>query len=70
MKTDGWNREATPMTRKEYGVWELILPAKDGQPAISHNSKVKVRSPVDGYGVDESLLSLIDFYDPTDGREN
>ncbi|MCJ1354246.1 MAG: alpha-1,4-glucan branching enzyme [Icmadophila ericetorum] len=39
---NGWNREATPMTRKEYGVWELILPAKDGQPAISHNSKVKI----------------------------
>ena len=39
---DGWNREATPMTRNEFGVWEVILPAKDGQPAIPHNTKVKV----------------------------
>jgi len=39
---DGWNREATPMTRGEYGVWEVTLPAKDGQLAIPHNSKIKV----------------------------
>lgn len=39
---DGWNREATPMTRGEYGVWEVLLPAKDGQLAIPHNSKIKV----------------------------
>lgn len=31
------------MTRGEYGVWELTLPAKDGQPVIPHGSKVKVR---------------------------
>lgn len=31
------------MTKNEYGVFELILPSKDGQPAIPHNSKVKVR---------------------------
>jgi 1,4-alpha-glucan branching enzyme len=40
---DGWNRDANPMTRGDYGVWELLLPAKDGQPAIPHNSKIKVR---------------------------
>lgn len=39
---DGWNREATPMTRGEYGVWEVTLPAKDGQLAIPHASKIKV----------------------------
>lgn len=39
---DGWNRDANPMTKDEYGVWELVIPAKDGQPAIAHNSKVKV----------------------------
>ncbi len=31
------------MQRNEYGVWEVGLPAKDGQMAIPHNSKVKVR---------------------------
>lgn len=39
---DGWNREATPMRRDNYGVWEATLLAKDGQPAIPHNTKVKV----------------------------
>ncbi|KAI9800432.1 MAG: alpha-1,4-glucan branching enzyme [Piccolia ochrophora] len=37
-----WNREATPMDKNQYGVWEVTVPAKDGQPAIPHNSKVKI----------------------------
>lgn len=32
------------MTKDEYGVWEIVIPAKDGQPTIPHNSKVKVAS--------------------------
>ncbi|KAI5854536.1 glycoside hydrolase superfamily [Durotheca rogersii] len=39
---NGWNRGAHPMKRGEFGVWEIVLPAKDGQPAISHNSKIKI----------------------------
>ncbi|KAL8790852.1 MAG: hypothetical protein Q9195_006177 [Heterodermia aff. obscurata] len=39
---NGWNREATPMTRGDFGVWEVTLHPKDGHPAISHNSKVKI----------------------------
>lgn len=39
---NGWNREATSMARNEFGVWEVTLPAKDGQPAIPHNTKVKI----------------------------
>lgn len=30
------------MTRKEYGVWEIVLPARDGVPAIAHNTKLKL----------------------------
>ena len=30
------------MTRGDFGVWQVTLQAKDGQPAIPHNSKVKV----------------------------
>lgn len=30
------------MKKNEYGVFELVLPPKDGQPAIAHNSKIKV----------------------------
>ena len=39
---DDWDRGATPMKRNEFGVWEICLPANDGQLAISHNTKVKV----------------------------
>jgi hypothetical protein len=41
LSTDDWNREANPMTKNSFGVWELTLPAKDGVPAIPHNTKVK-----------------------------
>ncbi|KAM0805298.1 1,4-alpha-glucan-branching enzyme [Usnea florida] len=37
-----WNRDATPMTRGEYGRWEVTLPSKDGKLAIPHGSKVKI----------------------------
>jgi hypothetical protein len=39
---DDWNRDSHPMKKNQFGVFELVLPAKDGQPAIGHNSKVKV----------------------------
>ncbi|KZF20603.1 glycoside hydrolase family 13 protein [Xylona heveae TC161] len=39
---NGWDRNATPLTKNDFGVWELTLPAKNGQPAIPHNSKLKI----------------------------
>lgn len=39
------------MTKNDFGTFEITLPAKDGQAAIPHNSKVKVRS-----------LSIASFY--------
>lgn len=39
---DDWNRDATPMTKDKYGVWEVTVPAKDGQTVIPHDSKIKV----------------------------
>ncbi|MCJ1374564.1 alpha-1,4-glucan branching enzyme [Loxospora ochrophaea] len=39
---NGWNRDALPMQKDSFGVWEVTLPAKDGQPAIPHNTKVKI----------------------------
>ena len=36
---NGWNGEATAMTRDEYGTWEVKLP----KGAIEHGSRVKVR---------------------------
>ncbi|KAI1766836.1 carbohydrate-binding module family 48 [Hypoxylon sp. FL1150] len=37
-----WQRGSHPMKMNEYGVWEIVIPAKDGQPAIPHNSKIKI----------------------------
>lgn len=31
------------MTKDSFGVWECVVPAVKGQPAIPHNSKIKVR---------------------------
>ena len=30
------------MKKDQYGVFEVVVPARDGQPAIAHKSKVKV----------------------------
>ena len=33
------------MKKDPFGVFEVVIPAKGGQPAIAHKSKIKVRSP-------------------------
>lgn len=41
----GWDRNAVPCTKDEFGVWSVRLPdTADGTPAIPDGSKVKVRS--------------------------
>jgi 1,4-alpha-glucan branching enzyme len=42
MFIDEWSRESHPMTKDAFGVFEIIIPAKNGQPAIAHMSKLKV----------------------------
>ncbi|KAK7428783.1 alpha-1,4-glucan branching enzyme [Neonectria magnoliae] len=37
-----WNRGAHTMKKNDYGVFEITIPAKNGQPAIPHNSKLKI----------------------------
>ncbi|KAI7124309.1 1,4-alpha-glucan-branching, partial [Hortaea werneckii] len=39
---NGWNRDSHEMKRDPYGVWEISLPPVNGQPAIPHDSKVKI----------------------------
>lgn len=41
--TGNWDVKACPMNKAEFGVWEVTVPANNGQPAIPHNSKIKVR---------------------------
>ncbi|GAA6041557.1 hypothetical protein JCM8097_004263 [Rhodosporidiobolus ruineniae] len=39
---NGWDRTKHPMKKNQYGVWEVVVPAVGGKPAIPHNSKVKI----------------------------
>ncbi|KAI9774824.1 MAG: alpha-1,4-glucan branching enzyme [Geoglossum simile] len=39
---NSWSREATHMTKNNFGVWEVTLPAEAGRPSIPHNTKVKI----------------------------
>lgn len=39
---NNWHRDSHPMKKDAYGVWEIVLPAVHGQPAIAHNSKIKI----------------------------
>ncbi|WXC47434.1 hypothetical protein QX201_007152 [Fusarium graminearum] len=39
---NGWNRGAHPMKKNDFGVFEITLPAQNGQAAIPHNSKLKI----------------------------
>lgn len=42
--TDNWDPTAIPMTKNDFGVWEVTLSAIDGSPVIPHNTKVKVHT--------------------------
>ncbi|KAF9226673.1 glycoside hydrolase family 13 protein [Gyrodon lividus] len=38
-----WNRMSHPMTKNQFGVWEITVPSKaPGEPAIPHDSKLKI----------------------------
>jgi len=39
---NGWNRGSDPMKKDDFGVFEIVLPAVDGQLAIPHKSKLKI----------------------------
>ncbi|KAI1495847.1 glycoside hydrolase superfamily [Biscogniauxia marginata] len=39
---NGWNRGSHPMKKNPFGVWEIVIPAVNGQPAIPHKSKIKI----------------------------
>lgn len=39
---NNWDRTTHPMKKGPFGVFEIIIPAKNGEPAIPHNSKVKI----------------------------
>lgn len=59
------------MTRGEFGVWNLLLPAKDGQPSIPHQSKVKVEQLLSEVNGVLSLQSrYLWLYQPQENDKN
>jgi 1,4-alpha-glucan branching enzyme len=38
---NNWDRDATPMTKNQFGVFEVTIPGKDGKAVIPHDSKLK-----------------------------
>ncbi|ORY90097.1 glycoside hydrolase superfamily [Leucosporidium creatinivorum] len=47
---NGWDRSAHPMKKSPFGVFEIVVPAAKGVPAIPHNSKVKLSMTLPGTG--------------------
>ncbi|KAE8376919.1 pectin lyase fold/virulence factor [Aspergillus bertholletiae] len=39
---NNWDGKAHPMTKNDFGVWEVTVPAVNGAPAIPHDSKIKI----------------------------
>lgn len=39
---NSWNRSSHEFKIQDFGRWELLLPAVNGQPALTHGSKVKI----------------------------
>lgn len=54
------------MKKDPYGVFEVVVPARNGQPAIAHNSKIKVWTPNQGL----ADANLLDLYDHSFRRKN
>ncbi|KAJ5599428.1 1-4-alpha-glucan-branching enzyme [Penicillium hetheringtonii] len=39
---NNWDVNSNPMKKNSFGVWEVTVPAKAGNPAIPHESKIKI----------------------------
>ncbi|KAM0748919.1 family 13 glycoside hydrolase [Meredithblackwellia eburnea MCA 4105] len=47
---NGWHRDTHPMKKNQFGVFEIVVPAVNGAPAIPHDSKVKISMTLPGTG--------------------
>ncbi|CAN9360378.1 unnamed protein product [Alternaria alternata] len=61
-----WNRDATPMTKNDFGVFEVTVPGQNGQPTIPHDSKIKVSFVVPNDHARQERLPALDH--PSDPR--
>lgn len=55
---NGWQRQANPLTRDEFGVWHLFLPEHEFAARLVHGSLVKVHV----HGADDSRRDRIPAY--------
>lgn len=63
-----WNRDATPLTKNNFGVWEVFLPDSEYRERLKHESRVKVHVVSDAGAIDR-LPAYIDraYYEPDAG---
>ncbi|GAA5882786.1 hypothetical protein JCM16303_002455 [Sporobolomyces ruberrimus] len=45
---NNWDRNATPLKKNDFGVFETVIKGVNGKPAIPHNSKVKISMTIPG----------------------
>lgn len=56
-----WDSNANPMSKNEFGVWEVFLPNNaDGSTPIPHGSRVKIRMHTSS-GIKDSIPAWIKF---------
>ncbi|ODA77479.1 hypothetical protein RJ55_07108 [Drechmeria coniospora] len=56
-----WNRDSHPMKKDDFGVFEIVIHAQDGKPAIDHNSKIKISLELPGCGRVDRLPAWITY---------
>jgi 1,4-alpha-glucan branching enzyme len=55
---NGWDRQANPLQRLEYGVWEAFLPDADYHNRLAHGSRYKVHVVTGAGGKDRLPAAL------------
>jgi len=53
---NSWDRSSHEMKRDAFGVWEISLPPVNGQPAIAHDSKIKISMVVPNDGARQERI--------------
>ncbi|WP_201983261.1 alpha amylase C-terminal domain-containing protein [Hymenobacter rubidus] len=55
---NGWDRQATPLHKLEFGVWEAFLPDAEFDQRLTHGSRFKVHVVANGQGKDRLPATL------------
>ncbi len=55
---NGWDRQANPLQKLDFGVWEVFLPDAEYDPRLVHGSRYKVHVVTDAGGKDRLPATL------------